>query len=63
MDFLFGKISSFKIKNYFKCIKNGQDLDKDGFDNISRLVLREKLWCKARIKRDVCAFWYKKVFF
>lgn len=37
------KCLSEKIKNYFKCIKNGQDLDKDGVINETVSFLRKKI--------------------
>lgn len=41
---------SENMKNDFDFIKNGLDIDRDKIDSISRLVLREKLWCKFESK-------------
>ena len=44
------------MKNDFNIVKNGLDIDKDKIDSISRLVLREKLWCKFESKDMFVSF-------
>ena len=38
------------MRHTFQCAANGLTLDKGMIDSISRLVLREKLWCKLESK-------------